>query len=229
MTEPTQAINPTPPTLLQHSHIDTLKPTTHHPLNPPSSPITCPRHNTIVPVHLHDYIYQLPPSLAQSHLASLQGEPKTYTQAAKDPRLCQAMVDEVAALERNNSWSIVPLPPGKKPIGSKWVYRIKYKADGTIKRFIARLVAKGYTQIEGLDYHDTFTPVAKIATVRCLLAIAAIKGWDLHKLDVNNAFLHGDLHKEVYMTILQGFGHTFPNHVYKLNKSLYGLKQASQM
>jgi hypothetical protein len=138
------------------------------------------------------------------------------------------MNSELAALAKTGTWKIVDLPPNVKPIGSKWVYKIKHKADGSIERYKARLVAKGYTQVEGLDFFDTFSPVAKLTTVRMLLAIAAIKGWHLHQLDVNNAFLHGDLQENVYMAIPDGVPCSKPNQVCKLLKSLYGLKQASR-
>ena len=112
---------------------------------------------------------------------------------------------ELQSLEDNGTWTYTLLPTGKKPIGCKWVYKIKYQPDGTIERYKARLVAKGYTQVEGLDYRETFAPVAKLITVRNLLAIAAAKGWSLHQLDVQNAFLHGDISEEIYMSPPPGF------------------------
>lgn len=115
------------------------------------------------------------------------------------------MSEEIKALEDNQTWNLTSLPPNKKAIGCKWVYKIKYKADGTIERYKARLVAKGYDQQEGLDYQETFAPVAKLTTMRCLLAIAAVKNWSLHQLDISSAFLHGDLNEEVYMQLPPGY------------------------
>ena len=112
---------------------------------------------------------------------------------------------EIVALVSNHTWTLTPLPSNKKAIGCKWVYRVKYKADGSVKRYKARLVAKGFTQQEGLDFTDNFSPIAKLTTVKTLLAIFVVKGWHLVQLDVNNAFLNGDLHEEVYMQLSQGF------------------------
>ncbi|XP_077234197.1 uncharacterized protein LOC143876374 [Tasmannia lanceolata] len=131
-------------------------------------------------------------------------EPTSFAEAVQDPNWGNAMDNELHALERNGTWTIIPLPSDKYPIGCKWVYKVKYRSDGSIERYKARLVAKGYAQTIGLDYHETFAPVAKLVTVRCLLAVASIRHWPLHQLDVHNAFLHGDLDEEVYMTLPPG-------------------------
>ena len=132
-------------------------------------------------------------------------EPTSYAQAVNHKEWREAMDNEIAALELNDTWTIVDLPKSQHVIGCKWVYKVKLKSDGTLERYKARLVAKGYNQCEGLDYYETFSPVAKLTTVRTLLAVAAAKKWHLHQLDVNNAFLHGQLDKEVYMSLPPGF------------------------
>ncbi|CAM8893240.1 unnamed protein product [Rhodiola kirilowii] len=155
-------------------------------------------------------------------------EPTSFSQANKDPLWQTAMQKELSALQSNNTWTFVPLPHGKNPVGSKWIFRVKRHSDGTIERYKARLVAKGFTQEEGLDYTETFAPVVKMPTVRMVLALAASKEWPLYQLDVDNAFLHGDLNEEVYMSIPPGYFQQEKQMgmVCKLNKSLYGLKQA---
>nr|KYP41832.1 Retrovirus-related Pol polyprotein from transposon TNT 1-94 [Cajanus cajan] len=139
----------------------------------------------------------------------------------------QAMKEEMNALERNSTWEIVDKPRDKKAIGCRWIFTVKHKADGTIERYKARLVAKGYTQTYGIDYKETFAPVAKMNTVRVVLALTAHFGWDLHQLDVKSAFLHGNLEEEVYMEIPQGFKvQNERNKVCLLKKALYGLTQS---
>lgn len=155
-------------------------------------------------------------------------EPTCYDQAASQSHWQEAMQSELAALEANRTWSLTPLPPGKQAIGCRWVYKIKRKSDGSLERYKARLVAKGYTQLEGVDYQDTFSPTAKMVTIRCLLALAAAQNWALHQLDVHNAFLHGDLSEEIYMSLPPGSQRQGENLVCRLNKSIYGLKQASR-
>ncbi|MCH81055.1 retrovirus-related Pol polyprotein from transposon TNT 1-94 [Trifolium medium] len=155
-------------------------------------------------------------------------EPKDYKEACKHQCWIDAMNAEISALRHNKTWIFVDAPSHVKPIGSKWVYKVKHKADGSIERYKARLVAKGYNQVEGLNFFDTFSPVAKITTVRTLIALASIQSWHLHQMDVNNPFLHGELQEEVYMSVPQGVHAPKQNQVCKLLKSLYGLKQASR-
>ena len=133
------------------------------------------------------------------------------------------MTSELQALEANNTWTLILLPPSKRAISSKWVFKVKLKADVTLERYKAHLVAKGYTQEFGIDYQETFSPVVKMTTIRCVITTAAHKYWPLFQLDINNAFLRGDLHEEVYMVPLEGLIHP-PNTVFRLKKSLYGLK-----
>jgi len=139
----------------------------------------------------------------------------------------KAMDEEMAALDANRTWELVPLREGKKAIGCKWVYKVKHNSDGSISRYKARLIAKGYAQTHGIDYEETFAPVAKMATVRVVITVAASKGWLLHQMDVKNAFLHGELQEEVYLDQPLGYEDiSHPNYVCKLCKALYGLKQA---
>lgn len=153
-------------------------------------------------------------------------EPNSFKEAMKDAGWKEAMQKEIHALEENGTWTMEYLPPGKRALGSQWVYKIKFHSDGTIERLKARLVVLGNHQKEGIDYTETFAPVAKMVTVRAFLAIAASKNWELHQMDVHNAFLHGDLKEEVYMKLPPGFEASNPNMVCRLRKSLYGLKQA---
>ncbi|RVW29463.1 Retrovirus-related Pol polyprotein from transposon RE1 [Vitis vinifera] len=130
---------------------------------------------------------------------------KSTHEALSHPGWRQAMVDEMAALHSNGTWDLVVLPSGKSTVGCRWVYAVKVGPDGQVDRLKARLVAKGYTQVYGSDYGDTFSPVAKIASVRLLLSMAAMCSWPLYQLDIKNAFLHGDLAEEVYMEQPPGF------------------------
>ncbi|KAL3518523.1 hypothetical protein ACH5RR_021112 [Cinchona calisaya] len=109
------------------------------------------------------------------------------------------MEEEMMALDNNGTWDLVHLPANKEAIGCKWVFVVKVNPDGSVARLKARLVAKGYAQTYGVDYSDTLSPVAKLASVRLFISLAATNDWPLHQLDVKNAFLNGDLQEEVYM------------------------------
>ncbi|RVW48104.1 Retrovirus-related Pol polyprotein from transposon RE1 [Vitis vinifera] len=153
--------------------------------------------------------------------------PNTIQEALKISEWKKAVQDEIDALEKNGTWTITDLPVGKRPVGCKWIFTIKYKADGSVERFKSRLVARGFTQSYGIDYQETFAPVAKLNTIRILLSLAVNQDWCLQQLDIKNAFLNGDLEEEVYMEIPPGFEESMAkNQVCKLQKSLYGLKQS---
>ncbi|KAL2230793.1 UNVERIFIED_CONTAM: Retrovirus-related Pol polyprotein from transposon TNT 1-94 [Sesamum indicum] len=153
--------------------------------------------------------------------------PKCFSEAQKRLEWRNAMKQEIDALEKNITWELCALPEVKKPIGCKWVFKIKLRSNGSVERHKARLVAKGFNQVEGEDYSDCFAPVAKIVTVRTFLGPAVAKGWHLHHLDVDNAFLHGTLDETIYMRPPEGY-EVGEEMVCKLKKSLYGLKQASR-
>ncbi len=130
-------------------------------------------------------------------------------------------------MECDATWELVALPKDKKAIGCKWVYKVKHNADGSVSRYKARLVTKGYAQTYGIDYEETYSPVAKMTTVRAIIAMATAKRWSLHQMNVNNAFLHGDLQEEVYMEQPPGYvDQTHRSLICRLKKALYGLKQA---
>ncbi|KAK6141586.1 hypothetical protein DH2020_024687 [Rehmannia glutinosa] len=137
------------------------------------------------------------------------------------------MLDELAALDRNPTWILVPREPDYNVVGCKWVFRVKRNSNGSVSRYKARLVVKGFKQRPDIDFHETFSPVVKTSTICIVLTIAISNGWMINQLDVNNTFLHSFLSEDVFMAQPPGFiDPARPNHVCKLVKSLYGLKQA---
>ncbi|GJW85150.1 zinc finger, CCHC-type containing protein [Tanacetum coccineum] len=165
-----------------------------------------------------------------SYCYSIEEDPRTYNEAVQSRDAAfwkEAIDDEIGSIMENNTWVLSDLPPGCKPLGCKWIFKRKMKVDGTIDKFKARLVIQGFRQKEGIDYFDTYAPVARITTIRLLLALAAIHNLVIHQMDVKTAFLNGDLDEEVYMKQPEGFVMPGNEHkVCKLVKSLYGLKQA---
>jgi len=154
-------------------------------------------------------------------------EPTCYSQASRFAEWRNAMSNEFSALMHNATWTLVPPSPCKNLVGCKWVFKIKRKSDGTIDRYKARLIAKGFHQQPGIDFGETYSPVVKPTTIRLVLSLAVTNNWPIRQLDVQNAFLHGDLQEAVYMTQPPGFIHPLkPHHVCHLRKALYGLKQA---
>lgn len=156
-------------------------------------------------------------------------EPKTYNQAIKSPdsiKWILAMQEELQSIEDNQTWLAVDLPPGRNTIGSKWTYKLKCDSDGNIARYKARIVAQGFSQKYGVDYDEVFAPVARSTTFRTLLSVAGKENYIVKQFDVKTAFLNGDLTEEIYMRPPEGVD--IGNKVLKLNKSLYGLKQAAR-
>ena len=153
-----------------------------------------------ISAHVSDAVFS---NKHQVFLAAItaEREPKSFKEAVRDPRWNNAMSTEVMALEGHRTWDVTDLPKGKKALACMWLYKYKFHADGTVERPKARLVVCGNKQREGEDYFKTFAPVAKLTTVRTLLEVAAAKNWEVHQMDVHNAFLHGDLKEEVYMQI----------------------------
>ncbi|KAH9722428.1 hypothetical protein KPL70_006731 [Citrus sinensis] len=163
-------------------------------------------------------------------LLNIEKDPKTFSEAmsSRDASFWrEAVNDEMDSIMSNQTWVLVDLPPGSQPISSKWVFRRKYNNDGSLQTFKARLVAKGFKQRNGIDYFDTYAPVARLTSIRVLFAIASLNNLYVHQMDVKTAFLNGDLDEEIYMEQPEGF--VLPGNekkVCKLIKSLYGLKQA---
>ncbi|KAK8930658.1 hypothetical protein KSP39_PZI016172 [Platanthera zijinensis] len=156
-----------------------------------------------------------------------QIEPQTIQDAEQDPNWIIAMQEELNQFERNKVWELVPKPRNHQIVGTKWVFRNKLDDQGIIVRNKARLVAQGYCQEEGIDYDQTFAPVARLEAIRIFLAYAAHKKFKVFQMDVKSAFLNGDIKEEVYVKQPPGFiSSTLPEHVFKLHKALYGLKQA---
>ena len=165
-------------------------------------------------------------------VAEVESEPKTYKQAIKGQHAEQwnkAMFEEISSLNSHQTWDLVDLPDGRNLVGCKWVYKTKYKANGQIDRFKARLVAQGYSQEAGVDYDEVFAPVARYTSIRSVLAIANQLDLEVHQMDVKSAFLNGELEDEIFMKQPSGFvDKRYPAKVCKLNKSLYGLKQSAR-
>lgn len=154
-------------------------------------------------------------------------EPNNFSEAEHDDLWRQAMLEELNSIEENNTWMLTDLPVSKRPIGLKWVFKLKKDETGAVVKHKARLVAKGYVQRQGIDFDEVFAPVARMESVRLLLAVAAHFGWAVHHMDVKSAFLNGELEEEVYVSQPPGFvDDTHPRKVMRLNRALYGLRQA---
>ncbi|KAJ0579128.1 putative RNA-directed DNA polymerase [Helianthus annuus] len=225
---PTQPFPPPPPPPQTPTPPPQNDPPTPPPPPPPQNHPPPPRPR---PSHLRQNPKQtqpFDPSAFTASTTSNQTEPTSFTVANRSPEWRRAMAEELEALHKNGTWSLVPRVD-TNVVDCKWVYRLKTDSNGNISRYKARLVAKGFRQQSGVDYHETFSPVVKPVTIRTVLSLAVSNNWPVKQLDAQNAFLHGDLEETVYMTQPPGFvDPTKPHHVCRLHKSLYGLKQAPQ-
>ena len=167
--------------------------------------------------------------VAKEVIAELE-KPKTMSEARKRTeasKWLQAAQDEMSSLIEHETWSLTKPPPGRKIIGSKWVFKIKHDENGEAARYKCRLVAQGYTQAQGIDYHEMFAPVARFGGIRTLLATAAQREMHVHQMDVHTAFLNGKLDEDIYMCQPEGFVvKGKEDMVCHLHRSLYGLKQS---
>ncbi|WVZ73170.1 hypothetical protein U9M48_021514 [Paspalum notatum var. saurae] len=173
-----------------------------------------------------------PPGLAaralddELHFSSAE-EPPSFAAAKQDESWRQAMLEEMSSIQENQTWELVDPPANCRPIGLKWVYKVKRDERGEVVRHKARLVARGFVQREGIDFEEVFAPVARMESVRLVLALAATRGWKVHHLDVKSAFLNGELKEKVFVKQPPGFVVDGQEHkVLRLRKALYGLRQA---
>ena len=156
-----------------------------------------------------------------------QVKPTKVEEALQDESWVKAMHDELLQFQRNDVWTLVPRPEGEHIIGTKWIFRNKTDEEGNVIHNKARLVTQGYSQMEGVDYDETFAPVARMVSIKILLALACQLKFKLYQIDVKTAFLNGILKEDVYVAQPKGFiDPHFPDHVLYLKKALYGLKQA---
>lgn len=157
----------------------------------------------------------------------IESKPHNVEEAMSHHAWKLAMDEEYGSIIKNDVWDFVPRPKGKSVVSSKWLFKIKHNADGSIEKYKARFVARGFFQKEGIDYEETFAPVARYTSIRSTIAIAAAKGWELHQMDVKTAFLNGVIEEEVYIEQPEGYViHKRDSHVCRLKKALYELKQA---
>ncbi|GJT16434.1 retrotransposon protein, putative, ty1-copia subclass [Tanacetum coccineum] len=196
-----------------------------------------PPQEEVIPIRRSERTHQAPNRLClnvevEEHSLGDLNEPTSYKAAMLDlesNKWIDAMNAEIQSMMDNMVWVLVDLPPGCKTVGSRWLFKKKTDMDGIVHVYKARLVAKGYTQLYGVDYEETFSPVADIRAIRILISIAAYYDYEIWQMDVKTTFLNGYLDEDIYMVQPEGF--VDPNHprkVCKLQRSIYGLKQASR-
>jgi hypothetical protein len=160
-----------------------------------------------------------------SHI--IHSKPSYYEEATSHPVRRDAMMEEYQSIMKNDAWDIVLRPEGKFAVTSKWIHKIKHIVDRSIERHKTRFVTRGFSQVEGMDYEETFSLFAQHTSIQMIIALAASMGWKLHQIDVKTTFLNGEIEEEIYIKQLDGFIiHEKESHVCRLKKVVYGLKQA---
>jgi hypothetical protein len=172
-----------------------------------------------------------PPEIFCSYIAMVSNirecKPSTFGEAASRQVWRDAMMEECSSIMKNDFWDIVPRHEGKSVVTSRWLYKLKYVADGSIEKYKDHFVARGFSQVEGFDYDEISTLVARYTSIRAMISIAAEMGWKMHQMDVKTTFLNGLIEEEVYIEKPLGFEmQGRESHVCKLKKELYGMKQA---
>jgi hypothetical protein len=175
-----------------------------------------------------------PPERFCSYIAMVssirESEPSTFKEATGRQVWRDAMMEEYNSIMKNNVWEVVPRPEGKSMVTSRWLYKLKHVADGSIEKYKARFVARGFSQVEGVDYDETFASVVRYTPIKAVISIAAEMGWKIHRMDVKTTFLNGLIQEVVYIEQPLGFEvHGREFHVCRLKKALYGLKQAPRV
>jgi hypothetical protein len=154
-------------------------------------------------------------------------EPSSFQEAVQDPTWVDAMVEKYESIVKNSAWEIVPRPVNKSVIGSRWIYKVKQAADGSVEKYKARFVARGFSHIKGIYYDETFSLVARYSSIRSIFALSVQMGWRIHQMDVKIVFLNGIIEEEVYIEQSEGFEiFSSESHECRLKRALYGLKQA---
>ena len=188
-----------------------------------SGEMTSPRYRSLT-----DLYTETTPITQDEEVFLLSGEePLTYIEAASEEAWMRAMREEMFAIDKNETWELESPPPNCRPIGLKWIFKVKKSPQGVIIKHKARLVVKGYSQRKGVDYDEIYSPVVRIETIRVLIALAALEDWQIHHLDVKSAFLNGEISEVIYVKQPEGFlVKGKEGYVLRLKKALYGLKQA---
>ena len=135
----------------------------------------------------------------------ISSEPSSYGDPTSKQVWVDAMIEEYKSIVKNDVWEVVPRPAGKSVVTSRWLYKVKHAVDDSVDKYKARFLARGFTQNEGIDYDETFAPVARYTTIRTIISLAAVFGWKLHQMDVKTDFLNGKIEEEVYIEQPEGF------------------------